>query len=328
MFTKIKIKAIIITESEADKMKVSYKKLFDILENRKISKTELKEALDLSSTTIAKLSKNEQVSMSTLIAVCKYLNCQPGDVMEIEDDMDENSLLCRLREEKKIKLKGGIYHQTQIKLAYNSNHIEGSQLTEDQTRYIYETNTIGIEKQVNVDDIMETVNHFQCFDYMLDSAADTLDEGFIKETHRMLKTNTSDSRLSWFNVGEYRAQRNMVGDMPTTLPENVKGEMEKLLIEYNRKPNIAFDDILDFHVRFERIHPFQDGNGRVGRLIMFKECLKNDIVPFIIEDNLKMFYYRGLKEWNNEKGYLRDNCLTAQDRYKAYLDYFQIKYKD
>lgn len=310
-------------------MKVSYEKLFKILNNRGISKTSLGDALSLSSTTLAKLSKNEQIAMSTLIGICDYLNCQPGDIMELKREENKESLLYRLTEEKNANLKGSIYHQTQIKLAYNSNHIEGSRLTEDQTRYIYETNTVGLEKEpANVDDIMETINHFQCFDYMIECANNTLDEVFIKNVHKILKTNTSDSRLSWFNVGEYKLRKNMVGDMETTSPEKVKGEMDKLLNEYWNKEDITFDDILDFHVRFERIHPFQDGNGRVGRIILFKECLKYNIVPFIIEDDLKMFYYRGLKEWDNEKGYLRDTCLTAQDRYKVYLDYFEIKYED
>lgn len=310
-------------------MKISYKKLFHILDEKCITKTNLGSALDLSSATLAKLAKNEQISMSTLVAICDYLNCQPGDIMELEYETDEDLLLYRLTEEKNAKLKGGIYHQTQIKLAYNSNHIEGSRLTEEQTRYIYETNTLGLEKEsVNVDDIMETINHFQCFDYMIDCANHTLDEEFIKTAHKILKTNTSDSRLSWFRVGEYKSRQNMVGDMTTVPPEKVKAEMDKLLNEYQKKKEVTFDDVLDFHVRFERIHPFQDGNGRVGRIIMFKECLKHNIVPFIIEDNLKMFYYRGLKEWNREKGYLRDTCLTAQDRYKKYLDYFEIKYDE
>lgn len=309
-------------------MKISYKKLFNMLKERNISKTALKEAIDLSSATLAKLSKNEPISMNTLILICNYLNCQPGELIEIERVCDENILLAKLKEEKAIKLKGGIYHQTQIKLAYNSNHIEGSRLTEEQTRYIYETNTVGVEQEpANVDDILEAVNHFQCFDFLIDSALDTLDERWIKNVHKILKSGTSDSRLEWFNVGEYKSQRNMVGDTPTTLPENVQEEMAKLLFEYNRIDKVSLENILDFHVKFERIHPFQDGNGRVGRLIIFKECLKNNIVPFIIEDDLKMFYYRGLKEWNNEKGYLTDTCLTAQDRYKVYLDYFQIEYK-
>lgn len=310
-------------------MKISYDKLFDVLNKRNMSKTDLKDAIGLSSTTLAKLSKNEQISMSTLVGICDYLNCQPGDIMELEYETEKNALLDRLMEEKYSGMKGGIYHQTQIKLAYNSNHIEGSRLTEDQTRYIYETNTIRFEQEaVNVDDIMETLNHFQCFDYMIDCASHTLDETFIKNVHKILKTNTSDSRLSWFPVGEYKSRKNMVGDRITTLPENVKSEMGQLLKEYNAKKNISFDDLLDFHVKFERIHPFQDENGRVGRIIMFKECLRYNIVPFIIEDNLKMFYYRGLKEWDSEKGYLRDTCLTAQDRYKAYLDYFEIEYEE
>lgn len=309
-------------------MKVSYKKLFNILKNRGITKTALGNALDLSSTTLAKLAKDEQISMNTLIGICNYLNCQPGDIMEVRYEIDKDTLLYRLTEEKNAKSKGSIYHQTQIKLAYNSNHIEGSRLTEDQTRYIYETNTIGFDKEpVNIDDIMETINHFQCFDYMIECANNTLDEEFIKNVHKILKTNTSDSRISWFNVGEYKSRRNMVGDMKTVPPEKVKDEMNKLLEEYWKKQNITLEDILDVHVRFERIHPFQDGNGRVGRIIIFKECLKHNIVPFIIEDNLKFFYYRGLKEWDNEKGYLMDTCLTAQDRYKAYLDYFEIKYE-
>lgn len=240
----------------------------------------------------------------------------------------EINLLSRLQEEKSIKLKGGIYHQTQIKLAYNSNHIEGSRLTEEQTRYIYETNTIGVEKTpANIDDIIEAVNHFQCFDYMLDCANDILTEDIIKTMHKILKSNTSDSRLEWFNVGEYKSQPNMVADMTTASPDEVGKEMKKLISEYQKISNVIFKDILNFHVRFERIHPFQDGNGRVGRLIMFKECLKYNIVPFIIDEQHKLFYYRGLREWNNEKGYLTDTCLSAQDNYKALLDYFKIKYE-
>lgn len=237
------------------------------------------------------------------------------------------TLLDVLREEKAIKYSGGIYHKTQIDLTYNSNHIEGSRLTHDQTRYIFETNTIGIEKEVlNVDDIIETVNHFRCIDMIIDNAKSKLTEKFIKELHLVLKNGTRDSRKDWFKVGDYKMMPNEVGGMDTALPEEVADEMKELLTSYNRKEEKTFDDILDFHVKFERIHPFQDGNGRVGRLIMFKECLKYSIVPFIIEDNLKMFYYRGLKEWNKEKGYLRDTCLAAQDKYKSYLDYFRIAY--
>ena len=237
------------------------------------------------------------------------------------------TLLDILQEQKIEKYSGGIYHKTQIDLTYNSNHIEGSRLTHDQTRYIFETNTIGVEKDVlNVDDVIETANHFRCIDMIIDNAKVALTEKFIKELHLILKSGTSDSRKDWFAVGDYKKIPNEVGGMDTALPEEVADKMKTLLTEYNGKEEKNFEDILDFHVKFERIHPFQDGNGRVGRLIMFKECLKYNIVPFIIEDNLKMFYYRGLKEWNNEKGYLTDTCLTAQDKYKAYLDYFRIVY--
>lgn len=237
------------------------------------------------------------------------------------------TLLDILKEEKASKRTGGIYHKTQIDLTYNSNHIEGNRLTHDQTRYIFETNTVGVEKEVlNVDDIIETANHFRCIDMIIDNVNVMLTEKFIKEIHLILKNGTSDSRKDWFAVGDYKKFPNEVGGIETILPEDVKNEMKKLLTEYNKKEKKTFEDILDFHVKFERIHPFQDGNGRVGRLIMFKECLKYNIVPFIIEDNLKLFYYRGLKEWNNEKGYLTDICLTAQDKYKAYLDYFRINY--
>ena len=237
------------------------------------------------------------------------------------------TLLDILQNEKANKYSGGIYHKTQIDLTYNSNHMEGSRLTHDQTRYIFETNTIGIEKEVlNVDDVIETANHFRCIDMIIDRAKLSLTEKIIKELHLILKNGTSDSRKDWFAVGNYKKLPNEVGGMETALPEEVANKMKKLLSEYNNKEEKNFEDILDFHVKFERIHPFQDGNGRVGRLIMFKECLKYNIVPFIIEDHLKMFYYRGLKEWDNEKGYLTDTCMTAQDRYKAYLDYFRISY--
>ena len=240
---------------------------------------------------------------------------------------EQLTLLDILQEEKKSKYSGGIYHKTQIDLTYNSNHMEGSRLTHDQTRYIFETNTIGVENEVlNVDDVIETANHFRCIDLIIDHAKSTLTEKFIKELHQILKSGTSDSREDWFAVGDYKKLPNEVGGMETALPEEVADKMKALLKEYNAKEEKTFDDILDFHVKFERIHPFQDGNGRVGRLIMFKECLKYNIVPFIIEDNLKLFYYRGLKEWDNEKGYLTDTCLTAQDKYKAYLDYFRIVY--
>ncbi|MDB7947242.1 Fic family protein [Faecalitalea cylindroides] len=237
------------------------------------------------------------------------------------------TLLDILREQKEGKYSGGIYHRTQIDLTYNSNHMEGSRLTRNQTRYIFETNTVGVENEVlNVDDVIETVNHFHCIDLVIDHADDILSEKFIKKLHLTLKNGTSDSRKDWVAVGEYKKIPNEVGGMDTALPEEVADKMKTLLKEYNVIKEKTLEDILDFHVKFERIHPFQDGNGRVGRLIMFKECLKHNIVPFIIEDNLKLFYYRGLKEWDNEKGYLTDTCLTAQDKYKAYLNYFRIAY--
>lgn len=233
-----------------------------------------------------------------------------------------------LQEEKRSSYSGGIYHKLQIDLTYNSNHIEGSRLTYDQTRYIFETNTIGVQDEaLNIDDVIETVNHFRCIDLMIDRANEVLSEKFIKELHFTLKSGTSDSRKEWFAIGNYKKMPNEVGGMETALSEEVADKMKNLLIEYRSKKEKTFDDILDFHVKFERIHPFQDGNGRVGRLIMFKECLKYNIVPFIIDESLKMYYYRGLKEWNKERGYLRDTCLTAQDQYKRYLEYFRISYE-
>jgi len=237
------------------------------------------------------------------------------------------SLLHILREQKFAKMSGGIYHKVQIELTYNSNHMEGSCLTRDQTRYIFETNTIGFENEaVNVDDVIETANHFRCIDMVIDQAGSILTEKFIKELHYVLKTGTSDSRNDWFAVGEYKKVSNEVGGNDTTFPENVAIEMRELLANYNGLSTKTMEDIIAFHVAFERIHPFQNGNGRVGSLILFKECLKYNIVPFIIEDNLKLFYYRGLKEWNHEKGFLLDTCLIVQDRFKAYLDYFRISY--
>ena len=253
----------------------------------------------------------------------------PADALlpEKKSVKKESPLLKALREQKAVKLKGGIYHRTQIDLTYNSNHIEGSRLTHEQTRYIFETNTIGVaDASVNVDDVFETVNHFRCIDYIIDHAEQKLTENFIKQLHLLLKAGTSDSQKSWFAVGDYKRLPNEVGGIDTCLPENVHQEMKSLIKAYNSIKNPSFEDILDFHVRFEVIHPFQDGNGRVGRLLMFKECLANAYVPFIITDELKMYYYRGLSEWSHIRGYLTDTCLTAQDNYKSVLDYFRIKY--
>lgn len=256
----------------------------------------------------------------------------PEDAVKPERINNKNqltTLLAILRQEKDSRYTGGIYHKTQIELTYNSNHMEGSRITHDQTRYIFETNTIGVSDEgINVDDVIETTNHFRCVDIVIDKGEASLTEKFIKELHFILKNGTSDCRKDWFIVGDYKKFPNEVGGMATTSPGDVSARMKELLTAYKSKEHKTIEDILDFHVKFERIHPFQDGNGRVGRLIMFKECLKYNIVPFIIEDNLKMFYYRGLKEWDEEQGFLKDTCLTAQDRYKQYLDYFKIKYVD
>ena len=254
-------------------------------------------------------------------------DAQRPDRINKKSDEPE-TLLDVLRIEKASGTKGGIYHKVQIELTYNSNHMEGSRLTHDQTRYIYETNTIGVEAgTVNVDDIVETANHFRCIDLVIDSAGQMLSEPFIKTLHRTLKSGTSDSRKDWFAVGDYKKIPNEVGGRDTTAPEEVPTELKQLLASYNRKPDKTLEDLIAFHVAFESIHPFQDGNGRVGRLILFKECLKNGIVPFIIDEDLKLFYYRGLHEWNTERGYLIDTCLSAQDKFKKYLDYFRIPYQ-
>ena len=242
---------------------------------------------------------------------------------------EPQTLLERLKAEKASALSGGIYHKVQIELTYNSNHIEGSKLTHDQTRYIFETNTIGAENDaLNVDDIIETANHFKCIDMVIDNAKYKLTEKLIKQLHYTLKSGTSDSRKNWFNVGEYKKLPNEVGGKETAKPEDTANKIKTILKDYNQKDEHTLEEIIDFHYRFETIHPFQDGNGRVGRLIMFKECLKNNIVPFIIDEDLKMFYYRGLSEWNNEKGYLTDTCLAAQDKFKMYLEYFKVAYME
>jgi len=248
-------------------------------------------------------------------------------VSESKKKISNNILLNHLKEQKKMKLKGGIYHRTQIDLTYNSNRIEGSKLTNDQTRYIFEANTIGIfEKSINVDDIVETVNHFICIDFIIDKAKNKLTEFFIKKLHFLLKSGTSDSRKDWFNVGKYKKFPNEVGGNETCSPKEVSLKMKKLLYKYNSIEKKTLQDIIDFHYQFEIIHPFQDGNGRIGRLIMFKECLANNIIPFIIDEGLKIFYYKGLQHWAQQKEYLLDTCLTAQDNYKAILKYFKIAF--
>lgn len=248
--------------------------------------------------------------------------------LRVNEKENKNYLLEKLREEKKHKMKGGIYHKLQIDLTFNSNHMEGSMLTHDQTRYIYETRTISLDENVSVkvDDIVETINHFSMIDKVIDFANYELSEAFIKELHKILKTGTSDSRLAWFKVGNYKKRANIVGDNVTTSPLLVPQEMKALLDEYNKKDKHSFEEIIEFHVNFEKIHPFQDGNGRIGRMIAFKECLKNNIVPFIILDSKKLFYYRGLKNWDQDRTWLIDTCLDGQDTVKTYLDYFGINY--
>lgn len=252
---------------------------------------------------------------------------EDAQLLKVSSKVKGSPLLKSLREQKAMRLKGGIYHRTQIDLTYNSNHMEGSRLTHEQTRHIFETNTIGITgESVRIDDIVETINHFRCIDNIIDNATECLTETYIKELHKLLKSGTQDSQKDWFNVGDYKRLPNEVGGMETCLPEHVQREMSALLHTYNAKKKRSLDDILDFHQKFEAIHPFQDGNGRVGRLIMFKECLANNIVPFIITDELRKFYYRGLQQWPQIPEYLRDTCLTAQDNYKELLNYFRIKY--
>ena len=252
---------------------------------------------------------------------------------EKPERVNKHSVLSRtllevLKAEKASRLSGGIYHKVQIDFTYNSNHMEGSRLTHDQTRYIFETNTIGVhETTLNVDDIVETANHFRCIDLIIDRAGSIINEALIKQLHAMLKNGTSDSRKDWFAVGDYKKLPNEVGGKVTALPKEVPAKMKELVAAYNAKKERTFDELLDFHYRFECLHPFQDGNGRIGRLLLFKECLRYNIVPFIIDEESKLFYYRGLKEWQNERGFLRDTCLAAQDKFKTYLDYFQISYK-
>ena len=292
-----------------------------------ISVAKVAEKWGLSERSVRNYCANGRIADAKLIGKTWSI---PEDAQKPERSNKKNdapTLLQILREQKSAKMAGGIYHKVQIDLTYNSNHIEGSRLTHDQTRYIFETNTIGFENEaVNVDDVIETANHFRCIDMVIDQAGNALTERFIKELHFVLKTGTSDSRKDWFAVGEYKKLPNEVGGTDTTANQSLRLSLVPVFRTKYALPSKTFEDIVAFHVAFERIHPFQDGNGRVGRLILFKECLKHNIVPFIIEDNLKLFYYRGLKEWDHEKGFLMDTCLTAQDRFKAYLDYFRIVY--
>ena len=303
----------------------SYTGLNKLLEARGMKKSELAKELGISSRTIAKIGKGEKLSNNVMERLCAFFECAKEDIVTEQSD---NKILRTLREEKYAKISGGIYHETQVRLTYNSNRIEGSKLSEDQTRLIFETNTIGAEEGVPVGDIIETANHFHAVDYIIDCADEPLTEDIIKTLHKILKTSTKDSHVSWFNVGEYKSKANVVGGQETTRPAMVKGEMKKLIAQYADIKNVKVEDIIRFHHDFEVIHPFQDGNGRVGRLIAFKECLRFNIVPFIIEDGKKLFYYRGLKEWNNEPGFLIDTCLDGQDAYKRMLNYFEIEFEE
>lgn len=295
-------------------------------EEKKMTQAEVAEVLGVKPATISKYeAETLEPNIESLKKLAELFEVSVDELLkEDEFDVAKINVLEVLREQKEMKLKGNLYHNTQIIFAYNTNHIEGSKLTEDQTRYIYETNTLLTEKETitNLDDIIETVNHFKLVDYMLDVADKELTEGMIKEFHKILKEGTSDSRKDWFNVGDYKKLANEAGNMKTTLPKNVQKDMIKLMQWYNSLGKITIEDIIEFHYRFECIHPFQDGNGRVGRIIMLKECLKNNIIPFIILDKDKLFYYRGLKEYKNETGFLVDTCLNAQDQYVKMIEYY------
>ena len=295
-------------------------------EEKKLTQVEVAEVLGVKPATISKYESGTlEPNIESLKKLAELFEVSVDELLkEDEFDFSKINVLEVLREQEEMQLKGNLYHNTQIIFAYNTNHIEGSKLTEDQTRYIYETNTLLTEKEsiTNLDDIIETANHFKLVDYMLDVADKELTEEMSKEFHKILKEGTSDSRKDWFNVGEYKKLANEAGNMKTSLPKNVQKDMVKLMQWYNSLEKITIENIIEFHYRFECIHPFQDGNGRVGRIIVFKECLKNNIIPFIILDKDKLFYYRGLKEYKNEKGYLIDTCLNAQDQYKEMIKYY------
>ena len=298
-------------------------------ENKKMTQNDIADILNVSAGTVSKYESGTlEPSIESLKRLSELFGISIDELLSDEKekfDISKINLLEILREQKEMKLKGNLYHQTQVSFAYNTNHIEGNTLTEDQTRYIFETNTILFEGDtiVKVDDILETANHFKLVDYMLDVADKKITEKMIKEFHKILKESTSDSKVEWFNVGEYKKRPNTIGSgIKTTSPNNVEKDMSKLMDWYNSIKQVTLKEIIEFYYRFESIHPFQDGNGRIGRIIMFKECLKNNIIPFIIQDADKLFYYRGLKEYKNEKGYLTDTCLNAQDQYIKMIEYY------
>ena len=301
---------------------ISYSGLLQKLSDKGLTKTALTTELGVSSRTVAKIGRGEKIAGHVLEKIAAYLGCAVSDLCK---SVSDNPLLQTLRDEKSIRMSGGLYHELQVRMTYNSNHIEGSRLTEDQTRLIFETNTIDVGEGIPVDDIIETVNHFRAIDYVIDVAEKPLTEDIIKELHRILKQSTKDASLSWFAVGDYKKRANVVGGRETTRPKDVPAKMKALLSEYASISSVTINDVVRFHYEFERIHPFQDGNGRVGRLIALKECLRFSIVPFIIEDSKKTFYYRGLSEWEHEKGYLTETCLDGQDTFRKLMAMFDIE---
>lgn len=301
---------------------ISYEGLLSKLNAKGLTKTALTDELGISSRTVAKIGRGEKIAAHVLAKIAAYLSCTPE---ELYRSISDNLLLQTLRDEKSIRMPGGLYHELQVRMTYNSNHIEGSKLSEDQTRLIFETNTVDVGEGIPVDDIIETVNHFRAIDYVIDHAEEPLTEDIIKELHRILKQSTKDSTLSWFAVGDYKKRANVVGGHETAKPKDVPARMKALLSDYESLDAVSIENVIEFHYNFERIHPFQDGNGRVGRLIALKECLRHSIVPFIIEDSKKMFYYRGLSEWESERGYLTDTCLDGQDTFKKLLSIFDIQ---
>lgn len=301
----------------------SYDGLYQKLKEHGLTRTDLRSLVGLSSRTIAKIGKGEKLSGNTLQRIADYFGCKPALLAR---EISDNRILQTLRDEKAAHISGGLYHELQIRMTYNSNHIEGSTLTEEQTRMIFETNTIHAGDGVPVDDILETVHHFRAIDYVIDHAEEELTAEFIKKLHYILKKDTKDASLSWFAVGDYKKRPNMVGGHETAKPEEVENRIWELLRRYNEKDNVTIYDIIAFHAEFEYIHPFQDGNGRVGRLVALKECLHHAVVPFLIEDRKKTFYYRGLANWPQEKGWLTDTCLDGQDTFKVLLDKLCIPY--
>ncbi|MBQ7727443.1 MAG: Fic family protein [Clostridia bacterium] len=299
----------------------SYKKLDNKLSSLGLTKTDLSNKLGISSRTIAKMAKGEKIADHVLNKIASFLNCRKEDIVSYICD---NHILQILRDEKNAKISGGLYHELQIRMTYNSNHMEGSKLSEDQTRLIFDTRTIDAGDGIPVDDIIETSNHFRCIDYAIDVALEPLSEDIIKHFHLLLKRGTKDSMLDWFRVGDYKRRANVVGGRETCKPADVPNAMQKLIGDYLSKPSVTIDDIIKFHADFEYIHPFQDGNGRVGRLIAFKECLRWNIIPFLIEDAKKSFYYRGLSNWKQERGWLIDTCLDGQDTFRSILQMFDI----